>query len=429
MEPLDILQPERDKKSGPISDTGGRFPTIILIVGIIAVAAYFLFSQGILKSSYFGTLFSNGSAQVSPVYGKVYDLNNSGDFKAAQEFLASEIKTNPANGLKLSLANSILNEGSTRGTEALSAPKARDLLFAVENTGDTSAYLYELLGYSYETINDFNKAFEYYNKALAIDPQSVNTLFSIGHTYWLSGDLVKAQEFYGKANAAISATTDNSVKIKVYAALGRMESNPKKSEEYFLKAMPLADSEAFKAELYANLSNARYLQNDLPKALEYADLAMQTDPSNELGYIAYAKAAVSDKNLLQNNLSQVQESLLKAMFLAPRKAESQYWMGKFYFALGKYDVALKFYDTARGLIGQDNTLSKSGGDVLMSGALFDESTIYLLKGDNKYTSYIKEAFKYDPVKTFYLLDKNPALKKMQVALVEGNLFLMAKFKP
>lgn len=389
-----------------------------LVVAIVAIAlvSYALFS-------YFG------KAEVisQDIISTQASLIDSGDFKGAQAYLEERINENPSSGLKLMLANAILIEGSTRGTEAVSAPKARDILREVEKAGDRSVYLYDLLGYSYEIVNDFENAFSEYNKALALDQNSVNTLFGIGHTYWLKGDLEKMQEYYEKADAAITSSTDNAVAVKVYTALGRSNTDPKKAEAYFLKALPLVSSKAFKAELYANLSNAQYLQQNATKAIEYANSAITTDPSNELGYLAYARAVISDKTLLQQNLKKAEEYLIKAIFLAPTKAESQYWYGKLDFVTKRYDLAIKSYDTARLLIPKDNTLTQSGRDALMGDVLFDEAVVYFVQGSDKYKAFLHEAIKYSPVKTFYLLD-DPKFAAMRKGFLPSDLLLKAAMK-
>jgi len=388
---------------------------ILSISVVVAIAMFFSFYY-----------YNKGTRIIPPeVIQEVVNLNDSGDFKGAQAYLEEQIKANPSSALRLMLANSILNEGSVKGTEAVSAPKAREILLAIEKSGDKSVFLYDLLGYSYEIINDFDNALAQYNKSLAFDSKSVNTLFSIGHTYWLKGDTDRAKEQYNKAEAAITEATDKSVLVKVYVAQGRMNADPKKAEVYFLKALPLVSSKAFKAELYANVSTAQYLQKNPTKAVEYANLAIEIDPSNELGYLAYARAVISDKDLLEKNLAKVEEYLIKAIFLAPTKAETQYWYGKLDFVTKRYDLAIKSYDTARLFIPKDNTLTKEGRDALMGDVLFDEAVVYFINNDQKYKIFLSEAFKYDPVKTIYVLDNDPALKKMK-EFISNNIFLRAK---
>lgn len=195
------------------------------------------------------------------------------------------------------------------------------------------------------------------------------------------------------------------------------------------KVISSAETKPFAAKFYADLSGTKLSQGDAPKAIEFADLAIQTDPSGDAGYLAYAKAAISDKEFLQKNLSRVEDSLFKAIFLSPRKAEPQYWQGKLDFVKGNYDLAIKSFQTARSLVPADDSLNKTGKDILTADILFDESIAYFLKKDDRYKSYIREAYKYNPDKIFSLVNSDPALKKVRTALIEGNLLLMAKAKP
>lgn len=400
---------------GSVTHTG-QILSIAAVVIVLAVGAYFAY-----------TSYNKPVVIIPPeVVSKAAALNDSGDFKGAQAYLAEQIKAYPdASILKLYLANSILTEGSVRGMESVAAPKAREILLAVEKGGDDTVYLYDLLGYSYELVNDFDKAISYYDKALDLDGKSVNTLFSIGHTYWLKGDLAKTTEYYGKAEAAITDTTDKSVAVKVYVAQGGMNSDPKKSEAYFLKALPLVAAKAFKAELYADLSNTQFLQKNYAKAIEYADTAVTTDPSNELGYLAYARAVISDKTLLQKNGTKADAYLLKAVFLAPTKAETQYWVGKLDFATGRNALAIKSYDTARLLIPKDNTLTTAGRNALMADVLLDEAVVYFAQGNQDYKAFLNAAMKYNPVKVLYVLNNDPGLAAMKKGFLPSELLLNA----
>ena len=388
-------------------------PVVATVLVIAITASVFLFVRG--------DTYSKEAAEAAK-------LNNSGDYAVAQSLLLEKIKTNSASELKMMLANSYLDEGSVRGLEAQASKKAQDILFEVEKSYK-SPYLYDLIGYSYEVINDFDNALSYYNKSLSLDKTSVNTLFSIGHTYWLKGENDKARDYYSQAEQAITGKTDNSVKIKVYAGIAVLSKDLVKAEEYFLKTIPLSDSKAFKAEMYADLSTLRLAQGDSGQSLEYAQKALETDSSSEMSHIVFAKSAMADKATLETNWEKIRESLFKAIFLAPRKAEAQYLQGKFNFIGGNYDLALKSYDTALSFLSVDNSLNDSGRAVLKADILLDEALIYLLKNDIRYKSYIREAYKSNPAKVFYVVDNDPALKELRTALIEGNLFLMAKFKP
>ena len=346
-------------------------------------------------------------------------LNNSGDYAGAQRLLEEKIKSDSAPELKLMLANSYLDEGSVRGREASASEKAQDILLPLKNSYQ-SPYLYDLLGYSYKIINDLDNPILYYNKSLALDSKSVNTLFSIGHTYWLKGETDKARDFYNQADLAITDSTDNSVKIKVYAGIATLSKDLVRAEEYFLKTIPLSDSRAFKAEMYADLATLKLVQQDNSKAFEFAKMALQTDPSSEMAHLVFAKSAMAEKSVLESNLEKVRLSLFKAIFLAPVKAEPQYWQGKFEFIGGNYDQAIRSYGNALRLIDGDNSLNTDSRTVLRSDINFDLAVVYYLKKDNKNANrYISEAFGGNPVKVMYVLEKNTQLKGL-LAMLTGK---------
>ncbi len=347
------------------------------------------------------------------------NLNNSGDYAGAQKLLTEKLKADSAPELELMLANSYLDEGSVRGREAEASKKAKDILLKLEKSYQSS-YLYDLLGYSYEIVNDFDNALFYYNKSLSLDKKSVNTLFSIGHTYWLKGETDKARDFYREAEHAITSKTDNSVKIKVYAGIAMLSKDLSMAEKYFLKTIPLSDSRAFKAEMYANLSTLKLVGQENKQAFEYAKTALDTDPSSEMAHLVFAKSAMSEKSVLEANWEKVRLSLFKAIFLAPTKAEAQYWQGKFEFIGGKYDQAVKSYGNALRLLPGDNSLNADSRAVLRSDINLDLAVAYYLKKDNKNADrYISEAFGGNPVKVMYVLEKNEELKGL-LAMLTGE---------
>jgi len=78
--------------------------------------------------------------------------------------------------------------------------------------------------------------------------------------------------------------------------------------------------------MYSDISNVEFLQKNIAKATEYSELSINTDPTNELGYIAYVKSTlVSDKKNVETNIGKMEMYLLKAEFLAPKKVEVHYW--------------------------------------------------------------------------------------------------------
>ena len=189
------------------------------------------------------------------------------------------------------------------------------------------------------------------------------------------------------------------------------------AEKYFLKTIPLSDSRAFKAEMYADLSTLKLVQQENKQAFEYAKMALDTDPSSEMAHLVFAKSAMADKSTLEANWEKVRTSLFKAIFLAPTKAEAQYWQGKFEFIGGKYDRAIRDFGNALKLLPGDNSLNADSRAVLRSDINLDLAVAYYLKKDNKNADrYISEAFGGNPVKVMYVLEKNEELKELLTML-------------
>ncbi len=351
---------------------------------------------------------------------EVAQLNDSGDYAGAQKLLEEKLKAGSAPELELMLANSYLDEGSVRGQEAAASKKAQDILLGLEISHE-SVYLYDLLGYSYEIINDFDKALFYYNKSLSLDKKSVNTLFSIGHTYWLKGETDKARDFYSQAERALTGQTDNSVKIKVYAGVAMLSKDLAVAEKYFLKTIAISESRAFKAEIYADLANLKLVQRENAQALKYAKMALEADSSSETAHLAFAKSAMAEKGVLEAYWKEVRLSLFRAIFLAPTKAEPQYWQGKFEFIGGRYDQAIRSYGNALKLLAGDNSLNTGSRTALKSDIDFDIAVAYYLKNDKESANqFLRESFSNNPVKVMYVLEKSEKLQDLLAMLTTGK---------
>lgn len=399
---------ENTLDSAQVEQPSNRINAQFIVVGLAVLVI-------VVVSLFF---FITAKVDYSKVATESATLNNSGDYAGAQKLLEEKIKSDSAPELKLMLANSYLDEGSVRGQEAEASKKAQSILIPLESSYN-SVYFYDLLGYSYEIVDNFDQALTSYNKSLALDSKSVNTLFSIGHTYWLKGETDKARDFYNQADLAITDSTDNSVKIKVYAGIATLSKDLVRAEEYFLKTIPLSDSRTFKAEMYADLATLKLVQQDNAKAFEFAKMALQTDPSSEMSHLVFAKSAMAERSVLEANLEKVRLSLFKAIFLAPAKAEPQYWQGKFEFIERNYDQAIRSYGNALRLIGGDNSLNTGSRNALRSDVNLDMAVAYYLKKDNKNADrYISEAFGGNPVKVMYVLEGNAQLKGL-LAMLTG----------
>ncbi|MDC0074930.1 tetratricopeptide repeat protein, partial [Alphaproteobacteria bacterium] len=76
--------------------------------------------------------------------------------------------------------------------EAISALEA-----SLEKKSDDSDAL-NLIGFSYRKLENYEKAFEYYNKALKIDPKHKGAMEYMGIAYLETGQLQKAENLFEK---------------------------------------------------------------------------------------------------------------------------------------------------------------------------------------------------------------------------------------
>ena len=327
----------------------------VLVISIITVVVIFQHSD-------FYTNKTGKLADINKIETKVKTLMDAGNFdEAKKNVLVGIVKYPDDYKLKLALANIYLEEGSVKSREKEDSAKAQKILFSLEDKGYKSVNLYDLIGYSYEILNQYSKAFKYYDKSLAINPNSVNTLFQKGHTYWLQGNFSKTSTYYYKAEKSITNKTSREVKSKLYVAIGTLQGgyfkDQNKAEEYFNKALAVTDSRALKAEFYYDLSTLEILaRKNVQKSLMYANKAISIDPTNELGHVAFVRAKIGEGNINEKNLKDIEDHLSRAILLNTQKSLTRYWSGQLFYYIKNFRMALSEFKETIVLIDRDNSI-------------------------------------------------------------------------
>jgi superkiller protein 3 len=111
------------------------------------------------------------------------------------------------------------------------------------NKKEKQAEKYFQQGYAYNNKGDYDKAIEYYNKAIELNPDYAVAYYNLGNVYNNKGDYGKAIEYYNKAieyyNKAIELNPDS---VDAYNNLGiayNIKSDDDKAIEYYNKAIEL----------------------------------------------------------------------------------------------------------------------------------------------------------------------------------------------
>lgn len=128
--------------------------------------------------------------------------------------------------------------------------------------------LYAVFGHCYVEIQNMDKAFEYYNKALDEDPDSVEYLTNIAVAYRKNGDFNKAKELYSKALEIDPDYPELNVSL---GAIYVWENDPETAIYYLDRAIELDPSLSV---AYANASVAYAMAGDFETAREYLGQAI-----------------------------------------------------------------------------------------------------------------------------------------------------------
>ncbi len=160
------------------------------------------------------------------------------------------------------------------------------------------------LGNSYGLLGEMNKAIEEFQRAIFLEPYAPQPYLN----------LAKAYLFKGGYDSAI---------------------------EISRRALPLKESEIFKADIYLNLADAYTKKGDLEKAKEeYQNVlkfrANSAEAYSNLGTISYQ----------EKNYREAIENLSKAISLDPADPKVYNSLGVVYDLEGKYDLAIAHYRKA-----------------------------------------------------------------------------------
>jgi len=234
------------------------------------------------------------------------------------------------------------------------------------------ADVYIGLGNIYTSKGDYDKAIEYYNKALKIvlktlgpeHPYVANTYNGLGIAYRNKGDYDKAIEYYNKALKIVLKTLgpEHPEVATTYNNLGAVyyfKENYDKAIEYFDKALKiyfqtLGPEHSYVATTYNNLGNIYTGKGDYDRAIEYYNKALEIylktlgpehpDVANTYANLSHAYNFKSDYDKAIEYYNKALKIVLKT--LGPEHPEVAYiffGLGSAYAGKGDHDKALEYY--------------------------------------------------------------------------------------
>lgn len=187
-----------------------------------------------------------------------------------------------------------------------------------------SAPAYFGLAVAWEDKGDYDKAKEYYSKAIALDPRSAFLSYEVGSNKPESADIRRAWRESAKGHYKQAVTNFNLALMK----------NPRS------------------AEAYVGLSSLNENKRYYDKALEYLSKAIEVEP--KAGYFWLRGDLWQSKEIIwgskKGDFERAIEDYTSAINRDPAFAAAYTDRGSCYFSIGKYETALADYKKALGLI-------------------------------------------------------------------------------
>ncbi len=379
----------------------------LVIVGIITFGYFFLFNLKNKNNSQEITsdLKIKKSVQTNTV--RMYNQNKLNDLIVN---LLSKLKANPndTNTLVV-LANVYLQQGNINYQGKKAIVQARVYLQKVLSKNPRNVRANLLLGYSYELEGDIDRAIEIYTKIITeLDKSYAYAYSKLGHAYEMKGNYVLAVNNYKKALKLNKNSSD--VYIDLAGLLARAgEGN--KAMGYYQKALTLTNNNEQKSGIYATIgsiySNSKRTIKNKQKAVEMFKKAIQLNPKNSLAFANLEKeyftrlAEDKETDKLMDDSKKIEYYYNKAVTINPNESIIYQWYGLTMFFLNKENEAIKFFNTGIKMV--DNDARLFGNEKNKQKAKF-----YMLKSivyaQNSNPATIKLSIKY--LKMAINLNKN-----------------------
>ena len=212
----------------------------------------------------------------------------------------------------------------------------------INEKDDANAYYY--MGSAYYKKNNYDKAFEYYEKAIELELDNSEAFFNIGNAYYNTGNYGNAFEYYKRA---IELNLDNP---EAYFNIGNAYYDKcyyDEAIECYEKAIELKPDYA---DAYYYLGNAYCVENNYGKAIESYKKAIEFNPDNTDAYY-YLGNTYNETRNYQNAII----CYIKAIELNPEyekyvdlfdNPKAYYHMINAYCEKDNYDKAIVYYEKA-----------------------------------------------------------------------------------
>jgi tetratricopeptide (TPR) repeat protein len=287
--------------------------------------------------------------------------------KAIAEY-TSALEIEPENIKALFLRGNAYADAEEYGKARADLEKAVRLAEAEDDTG-TMASAYHHLGHTYNMEAKYDKAIEFYEKAIALDGENAEYYAGCGSAYLLCGNEDKAEEYFERA---IELDPDSEESIKSLKKVCEEDNTLRQ------KTMT-AFEEFYDVNVQAHIDKAKKLDEKeaYAEAIDECTLALEGDAENFEALFMRGMLYIMIKKL-----SKARSDYQKLIRLAEagddtgRMALAYKCLGDTYRNEGKYDKAIEFYEKAVALDDKDASYYQDCGEAYFFGGNKDKAEEY-----------------------------------------------------
>jgi tetratricopeptide (TPR) repeat protein len=360
---------------------------VSLILAVLILIAGLIFYQKVTKKT----------VEVLPIPKEVTDSFNNGDLNKAIDLSTESVKSNSENiSALIALSLSWAQKGSLEFNEKEYGQKALDYANQALDLDPNNVEANIALGYAKEIMGNYVGANEAYSKAISLDPNSVDAYLHRGHAYDLSGNLNKAEIDYVKASSIDSSNLDVAMNLgRLFLRQGRL----KDAEAKFIKVSTFADNIRLKSEAFYDLSFIALNSTStkaIDEAFKYASSSVSTDPTYPQAYVA-----LGNVYKIKGDSKTALELLNKALSMYPNLSYAIGLIADIYSKEKKVDMAITTYEQQKRAIAVDVGLMNNDRASMIVKADFNEAFTY--------AENYKKAESVDKLKEIIANNKDPLI--------------------
>lgn len=325
--------------------TKNKYLIAILVVIIILIISFGLFfSIKKLRSTNSNlTLVPEIKKEEVSKDQQFVNLYNQGNFKELNAQLDQDLSKKPNDfTLLLQKANTLAQEASLTFKEKELGDKALVYVDKALAINPNSVEALTLKGYVYEIQQNYVNAHKYYDEALKIDPNSLDTLAQKGHAYDLQGKISESDRLYRRA-LEINPNDENI--LSGYARI-IFVSNPEESKKVFQK-LSKSQNARIKAESLHSLGQLAQKEKYSAEAKKYFTDSTKSDPTFATPHIGIAlentkyATEVSDNSEKNNLIRGALRELDTAIKLNPNLSAAYVQKAVIFASLGRVSESKK----------------------------------------------------------------------------------------